>query len=323
MSIDQASGTALDARGTATQGAGGYDFAAAQAHANAVVAASGTSFGHGMKILSRPRREAMYAVYAFCREIDDIADEGGTQEQKRADLAAWRHELDRLYDGRPSRPTSIALLKPVERYDLPKDEFLMLIEGMEMDAGGPIQGPDWETLRAYCRRVAGAVGLLSIRCFGAGAGPMACRFALSLGNALQFTNILRDVSDDVEMDRCYLPAELLEAHGLGGLSPQAILADPRLEKVCRDLGAAAWREFAEARACLTELDWRKLRPALLMMGAYEAYLRRIEAKGYDCTSSFKLPKRRKVLIALRYALFPPGTTLPGRPHIRPGAELVR
>jgi phytoene synthase len=274
-------------------------------HARAVVEASGTSFRHGMRILSKPRRDAMYAIYAFCREIDDIADGDETSERKFAALAQWRSEIDALYAGTPSKPTAIALLAPIRDYDLPKDEFLLLIEGMEMDAAGPIQAPTLEDLIRYCRRVAGAVGMLSMPVFGAPRGEASDRFALSLGEALQLTNILRDVAEDAEIDRLYLPSEMLEAHGIGTTVPKDVVKHPALPGLCAELGKRARRRFAEARAGAQVLDWRVLRPALLMMGVYERYLERLEQAHFDPFASVSIGKFEKIAIALRYGLAPP------------------
>ena len=153
----------------AANGNSEMDMAAARAHARAVVERSGTSFGLGMRILSRRRRDGMFALYAFCREIDDIADEGGTQAEKLAALAAWRAEIDRLYEGHPTKPTAVALSEHIGPFDLPKEEFVLLIVGMEMDARGPIQAPERAVLSAYCRRVAGAVIPMSISTARSGA----------------------------------------------------------------------------------------------------------------------------------------------------------
>ncbi|MFW6027196.1 MAG: presqualene diphosphate synthase HpnD [bacterium] len=281
------------------------DRAAARNHARAVVERSGTSFGLGMRILSKARREAMFALYAFCREIDDIADEGGTTAEKLSALEDWRAEIGRLYAGHPEKPTAIALLEHIHAFDLPRKEFLLLIEGMEMDARGPIQAPSRKTLNAYCRRVAGAVGMISIRIFGDGS-PAAERFALALGDALQLTNILRDVADDARINRLYLPLELLEAHGVRSRKPREVVADPATGAVCADLGAEARKRFLEARRALAGLDWRIMRPALIMMGMYEGLLERMEARGWHGPfEPVKLSKPEKIFRALRYGLMPP------------------
>lgn len=278
----------------------------ARNHARETVKRSGTSFAAGMRILGKARREAMHAIYAFSREVDDIADEDGMPVvEKRLALAAWRAEIDKLYDGAPMTPTGIALLEPVRHFDLPKQEFLMLIEGMEMDAEGPIVAPDFERLYAYTRRVAGAVGLLSMPVFGAPLDEKGRAFALALADALQLTNILRDVGEDASLGRLYLPRELLEKHG-APLTPEEIVGAPGLASVAEDLAAIARERFADARAALKDLDWRVLRPALLMMGVYEAYLKKLEARGWDRIGQpISISKVEKALIAGRYFLAPP------------------
>ena len=307
--------------------AASIDIGAARRHAEETVKRSGTSFGAGMAILPRKRREAMHAVYAFCREVDDIADDDGlSREERLRRLSEWRDEIDRLYKGAPEFPTGVALLEPVRAYDLPKQEFLMMIEGMEMDADGPVVAPPIEKLMAYTRRVAGAVGKLSMPVFGAAKSAASDAFALSLGDALQLTNILRDVAEDAAIGRLYLPRELLEKHGaptdaasVGRVLTRQRLDDednprgeidggsrPALQAVARELGAIAKQKFADARAALTSLDWKTVRPALLMMGVYEAYLHKLEARGWEKIGEpLTIGKVEKILIAARYALAPP------------------
>lgn len=278
---------------------------AARAHARDTVKRSGTSFAAGMRILSKPRRDGMYAIYAFCREVDDIADAETDVVEKRLGLAAWRAEIDRVYRGRPEFPTGVALLEPVNAFGLDKNEFLLMIEGMEMDAEGPIVAPTMERLLAYTRRVAGAVGMLSMPVFGAPKGEASDRFAQSLGDALQLTNILRDVGEDAAIGRLYLPKELLEKHG-APMEPAPIVGAPGLPKVAEELGALARTRFADARAALGSLNWRVLRPALLMMGVYESYLKKLEDRGWDkIGSSVSISKAAKLAVSARYFFAPP------------------
>src|SRR5262249_3468963 len=144
---------------------------AAAAHAEQVVARSGTSFYWSMRLLPPDQRAAMFAVYAFCREIDDIADGDDPTPQKLAALAEWRAEIDRVFlslqgASTARSATGRSLMAPVRRFALARADFIALIDGMEMDATGPIVAPDWATLRLYCARVAGAVGLLSVKIYG-------------------------------------------------------------------------------------------------------------------------------------------------------------
>ncbi|MDH3704387.1 MAG: presqualene diphosphate synthase HpnD, partial [Alphaproteobacteria bacterium] len=212
------------------------------AHVLAVVKAAGSSFYGAMRTLPPVRRDAMYAIYAFCREIDDIADDPLPPAEKVAGLAEWRTEIDRLFEGFPSKPTGRALLGPIDRFALRKQDFVALIDGMEMDASESLRGPSMETLELYCARVAGAVGLLSVRVFGAHQAR-ADDVAWSLGQALQLTNILRDLAEDAERGRLYLPDELLSKSGITSRDPLAVLQHPSLPQVCNTLAKLAEKRF--------------------------------------------------------------------------------
>ncbi|MEQ8966326.1 MAG: presqualene diphosphate synthase HpnD [Azospirillaceae bacterium] len=273
------------------------DARAALDHVRAVVAESGTSFRYGMLILPKPRRDAMYAVYAFCRTIDDVADEAGARADKRAALQAWRAAIDRLYDGRASDLVTRALLGPVARYDLPREEFLAVIDGMESDIDGPATAMPLDDLRLYCRRVAGAVGLLSIRIFGA-REPEALDLAVALGEAMQFTNILRDLDEDAARGRLYLPAEDLAAAGVAGRRAETVLADPNLPAACASLARRARADFAEVDRLARLCRRSGIRPALVMMGAYEMTLDRLERRGWDRRDGGRLGKADKLRAAV-------------------------
>ncbi len=279
------------------------DLAAAIQHVREVVMRSGSSFIWGMRVLPQARREAMYAIYAFCREVDDIADGPDPVVDKICGLAEWREEIDRLYDGAPTRPTTLALAGPVRDFDLPKAEFLAIIEGMEMDAHDIASAPSMADFRAYCRRVAGAVGLLSVRAFGA-IQPPADEFALTLGDALQFTNILRDIREDADMGRLYLPRELLEGQGIPIADLDAVLAHPKLPAVCAELAEMAAQRFRKSAALAEQCNRHVLRPALIMMGVYSRILDRLRRRGWErFDQPVRLSKPEKLWIVAREGLF--------------------
>jgi squalene synthase HpnD len=274
----------------------------AKAHARTVTVASGSSFYWAMRLLPLARREAMFAIYAFCREVDDIADGDDPPDTKLAKLAEWRTEIDRVYDGSPTFPTARALVDPVRDHDLGRADFHAVIDGMEMDVGVGIVAPTMKELEIYCRRVAGAVGLLSIRAFG-GASGRAEEFAVELGIALQLTNILRDLMQDAAIGRLYLPRELLEAHGIATTEPRRVLADPRLPDVCNDIAALARRRFDAAQSALRESPAKALRPAVVMMRHYQRILEQLEARGWrNLDREVSVPTPIKIWIALRYGL---------------------
>ncbi|MDF1721878.1 MAG: presqualene diphosphate synthase HpnD [Minwuia sp.] len=273
---------------------------AAERHVRDVVNRSGTSFARGMNALPPAEQRAMYAIYAFCREIDDIADEPGEEHAKRDGLAAWEAEIEALHAGNPTRPTAIALAPALEGYDLPKAEFHELIAGMRMDvdldfgSAGPM---DHAGLHLYCRRVAGAVGLLTVPVFGE---PRATQFALALGDALQLTNILRDIGEDAAAGRLYLPADHLARHGVTVTTAAETVRQPGVSKVCDELLREAETRFADARTQAAQHDRRKLRPALLMALIYRTYLDRLRRRGFaDPTLRLRLSPLTKAGLALR------------------------
>ena len=267
-----------------------------------ITGAAKSSFSLGMKLLSRPRRAAMRAVYAFCRVVDDIADGDLPAERKRELLADWRAEIERLYAGNPQSAIGQALLVPVADYGLPKSEFVGMIDGMQMDADGPLVAPPLEELRLYTRRVAGTVGMLSMRIFGAWKGDVSERFALALADALQLTNILRDVEEDAGIGRLYLPCEVLDA-AQASHDPAAIAKDPNLRVARAEIGTMARLEFRTARGLIPAHGRLSLAPALAMLGVYEGYLDRMEASGWarHPASMGKFEKLRRGLMAAAFA----------------------
>jgi phytoene synthase len=274
----------------------------ARKHVRAVTARSGTSFFWAMRFLPPARRDAMFAIYAFCREVDDIADDGATLELRRAGLAAWRREIARVYEGAPLTPTGRALLPAVRDYGLQRDDFLAVIDGMEMDAAADIRAPTMAELELYCARVAGAVGMLSVRVFG-DSSATARSLARAEGQALQLTNILRDLREDAARGRLYLPRELLSAHGIATDDPATVLAHPALAHVCDDLAQRARASYDEAERLLAHLDRRTLRPAIVMMAVYRRTLEALVARGWrDLDRAPGPSKLVKLMIALRHGL---------------------
>lgn len=273
--------------------------AQAQEMVRAIATRSGSSFLWGMRLLPKPRREAMYAIYAFCREVDDIADDGGPAPDRLRALDGWREEVERLFAGKPSGPIGQALQQPLHDYSLPKAEFLAVIDGMEMDAREDICAPAMETFRLYCRRVAGAVGVLSVHAFGA-TEPEAQELALAEGDALQFTNILRDLAEDAERGRLYLPRELLMQQGIDSRDPMTVLRHPKLPAVCFELAALAEERFAESRSLMARCQRGPMRPARIMLAVYHRLLVRLKQDAWsDVDTRVSLPKAEKLWIALR------------------------
>lgn len=268
----------------------------------ALVRRSRSSFYWGMRILRPDRRAAMYALYAFCRTLDDIADGAQPLADRRAALGFWREEVARLSGNLPTHPVGRALADAVAQFGCDIRELALIIDGVESDLDRPALAPDWASLRAYCRQVAGAVGVVSVAIFGDSA-PAARQFALELGEALQLTNILRDVHEDAAMGRIYLPREALIQAGIPPeITPALLVQHPCLRLACRSVATAAHQRFAAARQSLAHCDRRQMGAARLMMDSYERLFRLMERDG--------LPPRLRPQLGLLPRLWLLGRYLP-------------
>lgn len=281
------------------RGAAAPDSAAAIAER---VRASGTSFYWAMRLLPLPRREAMYAIYAFCREVDDIADSDDPAASKLEQLDAWRARIEALYKDRTGTALLDALRIAVDAYALRREDFLAIIDGMEMDARSDIRAPSLAVLDLYCARVASAVGHLSVHAFG-DPSAAAHQVADSLGRALQLTNILRDLAEDAARGRLYLPQELLAARGIADTEPALVLGHADLHLVCRDLASRARQHYADANAAMGRCSRRAMRPAAVMSAVYRATLDRLAAADWrDLAAPARIPKPVKLWLVLRHGL---------------------
>jgi squalene synthase HpnD len=225
--------------------------------------AAGSSLFWAMQLLPYQRREAMYALYAFCREVDDIADGDATRAL--------------IYAGRPQHAVTRALGEAVRLYGLKCHDFLAIIDGMEIDVRTDIRAPTLMELDLYCERVAVAVGRLSVRIFGEEA-PAGERVAAELGRALLLTNILRDLAEDARRHRLYLPREVLQAHGIHATTPSWVFAQPALPDVCRDVATLAERHYSAAVEAIAACPRGAMRPAAVMLHIYRALLRELLAR---------------------------------------------
>lgn len=240
---------------------------------------SGSSFYAGMRVLPKAERSAMYAIYGFCRAVDDIVDEPvGDLASRNAELDVWRRDVDSLYAGGPPGRMGF-LAEDVRRFGLKREDFQAIIDGMQMDLDADIRGPSLETLDLYCDRVASAVGRLSVRVFGMPEAP-GIELAYHLGRALQLTNILRDLDEDAGIGRLYLARECLDAAGITGDEPAAVIADPRVDAACRPLAKLAHEHYRKADAVLAKRPAGRLAAPRLMSAVYGEILSKMEAKGW-------------------------------------------
>jgi presqualene diphosphate synthase len=257
--------------------------------ASAKKKATGSSFYLAMRLMPKRERDAMFAIYAYCRRVDDIADDGlGTRAERHERLEAWRYDLEALYSGQ--KPQRVAFLAPaVAQFGLRKQDFFTILDGMEMDVAEDIVAPDLATLDLYCERVASAVGRLSIKIFGMEEGP-GFELAHHLGRALQLTNILRDIDEDAGIGRLYLPRECLFAAGFKSLDPRMVVSDPRVDGVCRAVAALAHQHYDKAQAILAKKPKGRIATPRLMGAVYSEILKATEAQGF-------VPPRKRVSLS--------------------------
>lgn len=262
--------------------------------------ASKSSFYAAMRILPRGQREAMFQIYTFCRHVDDIADEGGPRPERLAALAQWREDIDALYRGHPP-PRLQDYVASVRNFGLLKQDFIDVIDGMEMDADADVRAPDLATLDVYCDRVASAVGRLSVRVFGL-AQDDGVLLAHHLGRALQLTNILRDIDEDAGIGRLYLPREFLLHAGITSSDPSKVTSDPALPKVCLALAERAKVHFAKADEIMQRNPRRLVRAPRIMSKYYRAVLQLLLNRGFVAPREpVRLSKAFRIAIILRYA----------------------
>ena len=263
--------------------------------------ASGSSFYNAMRVLPRAQRDAMFEIYSFCRQVDDIADSRGPRDQRRDELARWRADVDALYAGKPV-PRTRGLSAPVREFGLKREDFHAIIDGMEMDVVADIRAPDEATFDRYCDRVASAVGRLSVRVFGMEERD-GIALAHHLGRALQLTNILRDLDEDASFGRLYLPVEALRAAGIGATDPATVLASPALAMVCADIVGRARAHFLQADEIMARSARRTVRAPRIMGQAYRLILDRLIARGFEPPRApVRLPRAKILLIVLRNLL---------------------
>jgi presqualene diphosphate synthase len=258
--------------------------------------ATKSSFYLAMRMMEPSRRDAMYAIYAFCRAVDDIADEEGDRDLRMEQLNEWRADLDELYAGRVHQRCAY-LAEPMRRFGLQRADFEAVIDGMAMDVEKEICAPDWNELDLYCDRVASAVGRLSIRVFGM-QEESGRRLAYHLGRALQLTNILRDLDEDALRGRLYLPREALERAGVREFTPSAALAHRNLNEACAEVALRAREHFVEANRIMAAQPARVIKAPYLMSVAYASILDRLVARGFAPPRAPVHASRIKILVAL-------------------------
>ncbi len=260
-------------------------------------AASGSSFYVSFRFLPADRRKAITALYAFCREVDDIVDDDTTDiERARFKLNGWRKEIAEMIAGRPDHPITRALSRHLDTFNLDVNLLLAIIDGMEMDLD-KVRYDSFDDLKKYCWHVAGAVGILAARIFGLN-NPQTEEYAEKLGLAFQLTNIIRDVGDDLKIGRIYLPADELNRFSVSENNLKNARYTPEFRNLMNFQAKRALSLYDEAFTLLPEEDRHAQKPGIMMASIYRELLLQIEKKDFPVlTERVSLPKTKKLWLA--------------------------
>ena len=239
--------------------------------------ASGSSFYNSFRFLPKDKRRAITALYAFCREVDDVVDECSDANVARTTLNWWRNEVAAIYTGTPQHPVTQALVPIVKQFNLAQEHFLEIIEGMEMDLDQP-RYTDFKSLQLYCYRVASVVGLLSVEIFGY-TDRQTLKYAHDLGIALQLTNIIRDVGEDARRNRIYLPLDELQQFGVSSEDILHAHETEGFQKLMAFQIERARHYYQQALEHLPAVDRKAQRTGLIMAAIYRATLDEVVASG--------------------------------------------
>lgn len=262
------------------------------------VVESGTSFYYAFLFLPTEKRQAIHALYAFCREVDDVVDECEDPAVAVAKLSWWRQEVALLESGQPTHPVMIALKAVRERFDLPLEYFNEIIDGMAMDLEYS-RYPDFKSLSLYCYRVAGVVGLLSAEIFGV-TDRKTLRYATELGTALQLTNIIRDVGEDARRGRIYIPVDELQQFNVPASDIMNARETPEFQALMAFQAERAQGYYTSALNTLPAADRSAQRPGLIMAAVYQTLLEEITNDGFQVLKQkTALPPLRKLWLALK------------------------
>ena len=240
-------------------------------------AKSGSSFYYSFLFLPPDKRRAITALYAFCREVDDVVDECSDANVARTTLNWWRGQVTEIYSGKPQHPVALALVPVVKQFNLAQEHLLEIIDGMEMDIDQP-RYPDFKSLQLYCYRVASVVGLLSVEIFGY-SDRRTLKYAHDLGIAFQLTNIIRDVGEDARRNRIYLPMDELQQFGVAAADILNTRETENFHRLMAFQIERAQRYYRQALEHLPAADRKAQRTGLIMATIYRATLNEVVASG--------------------------------------------
>ena len=265
-----------------------------------IVKKSGSSFFWGMNVLDPERKRAMFSIYAFCRIVDDIADEIKNKSLKIEKLKSWKKKINNIFESKKLKSSIEKELKvSIEKFQLERLDFYAIIDGMMMDAKSDIKFPKKKNLELYCDRVAVAVGYLSIRIFGLSEKEK--KYAFYLGRAFQLTNIVRDFYEDLKRGRCYVASEYLSIYGVKK-DIKTIMHDPKLQNILQDILHEANVFFEKSNIEAKKISKKQIIASEIMKTFYKAIHTKMFKKKIDIEKKIKLNYFQKIYILVLFAV---------------------
>lgn len=267
---------------------------------NVTPKASKSSFFLGMRILPKNQRQAMYLIYDFCRTVDDIADSKTSKHKRLAELNLWRRQLDEFYNHKKVGELTNRLADVILNFNLKKEDFLAILDGMEMDVIQDNHLYNWRSLDTYCDCVASAVGRLSSKIFGLDEAS-GKELSHHLGRAFQLTNILRDIDEDASMGRFYMPSEELERNNILSKNIHEIISDASFSMVCDTIALKAKVHFDEAEKIMKNMPRARVKSPRIMCAAYKALFQKLNKRGWvEPRQKISTPKSKILFAILKY-----------------------
>ena len=246
---------------------------------------TGTAVFLGMRLLPKAKREALYTLIAWVRHLEDVVESSLDDKEKQEIMNGWRRELDNIFEKKvPATDIGRRIYKNCLRFKLPKEEFVNMLSSVSKNVNKPLQAPTMKQLTGYCRGVGGMTGSLSLRIFGCTDEKLINELSTSMGTALQITNILRNIKEDANNNRLYIPQELLNKADITSTDPKTVLVDKNLAIAREELGRIASDNYIKAYKVLEQLDKSTSRPLRLILDIYKKYFDIIADRGWEIIS---------------------------------------